>query len=224
MRQFSLAQSSALTAVANDGCDDMVASAAPNVVKGEAQSALQALAQNAGKADNQAAVSNGLASEVFAVRVEYALKELAMTGYDAIDSGFVSELRQLAQVATEIGFAKVGSLLSELVTSCENFVRYNENEQAQAITSAVAHLFFALSFLNFGGGNSSVANDASAHGQINAVSSDAISSLGAEAASTMLKVDDELGGGVNQAATSDKEAGDLSPEFLAALDSDDDFL
>lgn len=159
----------------------------------------------AAPADKAVAVSQGLASEVFAVRVEYALKELAMTGYEAIDSGFVGELRQLATVAMEIGFTKVSSLLNELVTACENFVRYNENEQAQAITTAIAHLFFALSFLNFGSGGA--AKDAAATG----------ASAGANNAG-----DDESDGEANDA--DDADDGGMSPEILAALDSDDDFL
>lgn len=220
MSTLADASASAVTAVA-----DAHAPAAPAMAVVAAQAAAKALGKNKG---NTATVSSGMASEVFAVRVEYALKELAMTGYDAIDSGFVSELRQLAQVATEIGFSKVSSLLSELVIACENFVRYSDDKQAQAITSAIAHLFFALSFLNFGGGNGPAASAgstaATATGAANAANDAANgSSLGGEAAATVLD-DDEIDGGSVKQTAGDKEAGDLSPEFLAALDSDDDFL
>ena len=111
--------------------------------------------------------SNKSSSEVFAEQVDRILQELVVTGYDATDSGFLIELDQLIKIGSEIGFTKVSDLLQKLGDSCESYMRYNSNEYAQHVTQAVAHLHFALSFLNFGktaqeGGNESAAQDVAA--------------------------------------------------------------
>lgn len=135
------------------------------------------------------------ASEVFARQLGRALEELYVTGFDAIDSGFLVEMENIAKISREIGFDKVSELITDLITTCENYSRYGSNRNAQGVMQALAHLYFAQSFLNFG------KSDAKA------MSSELEEAL----------VDGEEAG-------EKKETGDLSDEFLAALDNDNDYL